>query len=921
VKFIDLKMGLIGLAMLKPNFENIPQVLKTFPHWVAFNGKKVPINPKTGSPAKAGRPETWANYEVALEFYQARKNNGVRGVGFQFHIDDPFMGIDLDKVRNPGTGEIEPWAMEIVHELKSYTEISPSGTGLHILVEAKLPPGGRRKGQLELYDSARFFTVTGHHLPGTPNTIEYRQNEIDKIYQKYWRTTKSEKQITHPEDHNISSKGNGDAFDLNEYVQKNLGEINPEAEPDWPMIEAFKEYDPDFELVWDRKRPGFGDDDSRFELSIANRLARVVMVDRSIADLQPSDVHRLRDVLIWWGAYKRLRQISKPAKRKDYLISTISLALSSALGLSGDDNLSQFSPDMEKTSKNHLKKRNDTLLSPLPLFPIEIFPVTYLRAIFEISKAYGVPIEIPACALISAAGACIGRIRGILIKQGWIEHGNLWIAIIGESGMGKSPATKPIFRPIFKKEKIWNDEFKEALRKYEVALKEYEDKRKTNKGESLPPPEGPPKCEQLLVDDITLESLTDALDSNPRGILQARDELSGLIQDLDRYSPKDGGSKSRYMSSYDSGPWKVNRKNKKAPSFIPNACLSIFGTIQPKALSTIFKDIDTATGFLPRFLMVRANQTTPPFWTDETVSQQVHQDLAILVDKLLNYEFSIDGEPLVIGVSLKAKSIYRDWYNQQVAEPWQDADEKIYEAVLAKLRGQCLRLALILHCLQAAENNYSELTAVTEETMKRAIIIANWFKEHQKYAWQFLNADSIKEMTPVQKLVMKVILQLEGQIVDGMLATQDITQAVNEKLELKAHLSSKSIGKTLASLGLKKAHLPDKSKRGFTITNIDMERFKAILGRSVAHEDNVQEDEDENDTEKESASTQANHGDKNENCSGTFGTFGDVNMPTKTSCDIEGLDVSDVSDVCSEKNNSIPPDFFDSLIAGEKIAI
>ena len=69
---------------------------------------------------------------------------------------------------DPATGEIEGWAQEIIEELNSYTEISPSGTGVHILVRGELPAGRNRKGRFEAYDQGRYFTITGEHLSAHP---------------------------------------------------------------------------------------------------------------------------------------------------------------------------------------------------------------------------------------------------------------------------------------------------------------------------------------------------------------------------------------------------------------------------------------------------------------------------------------------------------------------------------------------------------------------------------------------------------------------------------------------------------------------------------------------------------------------------------------------------------------------------------
>jgi len=77
--------------------------------------------------------------------------------------DDPYTIIDLDHVIDPKTGIIEPWAQEIIDRMNSYTEISKSGTGIHIIVMGK-KPGDKckgRNGQVEMYDHKRHFALTG----------------------------------------------------------------------------------------------------------------------------------------------------------------------------------------------------------------------------------------------------------------------------------------------------------------------------------------------------------------------------------------------------------------------------------------------------------------------------------------------------------------------------------------------------------------------------------------------------------------------------------------------------------------------------------------------------------------------------------------------------------------------------------------
>jgi primase-polymerase (primpol)-like protein len=95
--------------------------------------------------------------------------------------------VDLDHCLDSANGNIEAWARDIVDQLQSYTEITPSGVGLRVIVKAMLPLGGRKRGMesgggVELYDRLRYMTMTGNRLAGTRKTIEERDSEIAQIH-------------------------------------------------------------------------------------------------------------------------------------------------------------------------------------------------------------------------------------------------------------------------------------------------------------------------------------------------------------------------------------------------------------------------------------------------------------------------------------------------------------------------------------------------------------------------------------------------------------------------------------------------------------------------------------------------------------------------------------------------------------------
>lgn len=131
---------------------------------------KKPYNPKFKErEAKPNTPTTWGSFEQALKRFE---QGGFDGVGYVFSAEDPYTGIDLDNAVNPETGELKTWAAKIVAQFNSYTELSPSGTGVHIIIRGKLPPGRRsmsyEDGKIEAYDDRHYFTMTGLLLPGSP---------------------------------------------------------------------------------------------------------------------------------------------------------------------------------------------------------------------------------------------------------------------------------------------------------------------------------------------------------------------------------------------------------------------------------------------------------------------------------------------------------------------------------------------------------------------------------------------------------------------------------------------------------------------------------------------------------------------------------------------------------------------------------
>jgi hypothetical protein len=178
-------------AIPLPRQDCIPEALRGRAQWLNWGyvwdpereqWRKVPQNSRTGFRASTTNSDDWATFAQAHR--RAERSNGRLGIGFVFSANDPFAGVDLDNCRDPETGVIADWAVELIKPIRTYTEISVSGTGVHLYGMAHVG-GGRRSryatGEAEIYDRDRYFVVTGDQLPGTPDDVAEAQAAVDAL--------------------------------------------------------------------------------------------------------------------------------------------------------------------------------------------------------------------------------------------------------------------------------------------------------------------------------------------------------------------------------------------------------------------------------------------------------------------------------------------------------------------------------------------------------------------------------------------------------------------------------------------------------------------------------------------------------------------------------------------------------------------
>jgi len=243
------------------SYDAIPRSLKERDCWICWREEerdgditKVPVDPHTGGFASTTDPETWGTFEEAVDVHQGAAVD-TSGVGIVFDPDDTLVGIDLDDCRDPHTGEATTEAREIINQLESWTEVSPSGTGYHVFVHGLLPEGGNRGdiddvSHLEMYEKSRFFTVTGEHVDTTPATVARRAETVRELHTEYVA-----------DDDSDDDSGGSETT-----------EPEPVSLEDTELLEKAKQGDK-FRRLWNGDTSTHGGDHSRADLALCSKLA------------------------------------------------------------------------------------------------------------------------------------------------------------------------------------------------------------------------------------------------------------------------------------------------------------------------------------------------------------------------------------------------------------------------------------------------------------------------------------------------------------------------------------------------------------------------------------------------------------------------------------------------------------------------
>ena len=814
---IHLLNGIIPQIRDSLNEGGIPAELKAFHQWVCFGARKnkqgeliqkMPIDPKTGRNAHSNYSDTWGTLQQAVD--GVNRISDATGIGFMFSEQDPFAGIDLDKCRNPITREIELWAQDVVRRMNTYTEVSLSGSGLHIIFKGKLPEGARnRSGCVEVYDKGRYFVMTGTHLQGTPATIECRQEELLAWHREVFKPIAPVKRTP-----SVGFLGSSDA-DLIRRIESS-------------------EQGAKFIRLWQGDASDYNDDASAADLALCAILRFWTQADGARMDSLFRQSGLMRDK---WN---------EKHGDQTYGQMTIQAALPGET-YSPDVHLGKVTVGLPYQRAMEIKEewpepeeiKSNILLPVTPLSP-EIIPEPLLNWCGDIARRMQCPLEFTVIGALVALSSLIGAGCGIRPKQqdDWEIVPNLWGGIVARPSQLKTPALSEVLKPIKKLEAAAREEYVQCNTMYQAKCESHKAQRESIKSEMIKKakenkPLGEleiqlaaltqadePGRRRFITNDTTVEKLGELLQHNPRGILSFRDELVGLLAYLDREDRQ--SDRAFYLEGWNGNmPYTADRIGRGTID-TANVCLSVLGGIQPAKLTGyLLQAVGSLSndGLMQRFqLLIYPDE--PQGWKliDEAPNAEARDAAYKIFETLADMDFMQEGaiqglndDRPYFRFDAGGQEIFNAWLTEHQAKLENPDEHALMTEHLAKYRKLVPALALVFHLVEIARGRKQKFVSALSVGM--AADFAEFLETHARRIYGLLfNLRPQSAAALAKKIKSGAIVDADGKMKEHfttrdiyrqcwqLLDTPELVQAACDEL-IEAGWLQKQFSKTIGRTG------------------------------------------------------------------------------------------------------------------------
>jgi len=378
-------------------------------------------------------------------------------------------------------------------------------------------------------------------------------------------------------------------------------------------------------------------------------------------------------------------------------------------------------------------------------FQLDMLPDALRAFVIDESESKGTDPGITALAALAACAGVANDAIKLQVNQHdprWLVRACIWTIIVGNPSTGKTPAIEACMHHAQKLDADLCKGNADKMEKYLYALEAYADaKRVAIKNGSKEPPPKPehPEIEQIWLDKATMEGARDVLQFSPRGVLWYRDEWSGAIAELDRYSKKGGGSgdRQRFLKLFDGGLDKQNLADHRQ-ILLQNWSAVVCGGIQPSAIIKYLGELEN-DGLLQRTLICMARSKKPG--RDRTPNWLAMKQFEKILIELRHAHGSV-----TLKMSEEA-AVIRNEFVQHMATRIKYEQNLPLASHMGKWEGYCSRMMLLYHLIDRASKGQqpSANDVISGETAKQVVrFFLDWQLSHIQEFWNELMNEKVE---------------------------------------------------------------------------------------------------------------------------------------------------------------------------------
>jgi hypothetical protein len=360
-------------------------------------------------------------------------------------------------------------------------------------------------------------------------------------------------------------------------------------------------------------------------------------------------------------------------------------------------------------------------------FPIDIFPENIQTYLIESNKSLNNSIDYMGCSFLWVLSLIVGNSCKIQVKPGWKESVNLWLALVGRAGIGKTPSINHIINPLKRKNSF---EIKNYQKEY-IKYLEYRDLSQDEK--KYAEPVKMPSRKQFIVNDVTIEALIELHEENPNAVGVYKDELNGWVKDMNKY--RTGSDLEFWLSVFSNEQTSATRKTAKS-NHIDSPVIPVLGGIQPGIFSQISTEENKDNGFLDRLLLcfpeLQANYYNRLNLNPEIIDWYENYIINlydVIKTKVIRYNINNEIEPWICTWNEKADRQWERIYNKIIDMINSDSENEFVKSMLSKQISYIPRFALLLNTLynyDLYDPNFL-ITEITEKSVLSAEKLSDYF--------------------------------------------------------------------------------------------------------------------------------------------------------------------------------------------------